>query len=64
MDAARAELEVAEKRDAFLEASRERKALDKLRERRLGDYKKYARTEDYNEADENARRGLRSGSGG
>jgi flagellar FliJ protein len=56
MDAARAELAVAEKRDAFMEASRERKALDKLRERRVGEYKKYARAEDYKEADENARR--------
>jgi flagellar FliJ protein len=56
MDAARAELVVAEKRDAFMEASRERKALDKLRERRLGDYKKYAQAEEYKEADDNARR--------
>ena len=55
MEAARAELAVAEKRDAFLDASRERKVLDKLKERRLGEYKKYARAEDYNEADENAR---------
>ncbi|MDR0597982.1 MAG: flagellar export protein FliJ [Treponema sp.] len=56
MDAARAELAVAEKRDAFLDASRERKAVDKLKERRVGEYKKYARTEDYKEADEAARR--------
>jgi flagellar FliJ protein len=55
MDAARAELAVAEKRDAFMEASRERKALDKLRERRLGDYKKYAQAEEHKEADDNAR---------
>jgi flagellar FliJ protein len=56
LDAARAELAVAEKRDAFMEASRERKALDKLRERRLGEYKKYVQAEDQKEADENARR--------
>jgi flagellar FliJ protein len=55
MDAARAELVVAEKRDAFMEASRERKALDKLRDRRLGDYKKYVQAEEYKEADDNAR---------
>jgi hypothetical protein len=30
--------------------------LDKLRERRRGDYKKYAQAEDYKEADESARR--------
>jgi flagellar FliJ protein len=56
LDAARAELTVAEKRDAFMEASRERKTLDKLRERRREDYKKYAQAEDYKEADESNRR--------
>jgi flagellar FliJ protein len=56
MDAARAELVVAEKRDAFMEASRERKILDKLKDRRRGDYKKYAQAEEYKEADESARR--------
>jgi flagellar FliJ protein len=55
MDAARAELTVAEKRDLFMEASRERKALDKLRERRLGEYKKYALLEDQKETDESNR---------
>jgi flagellar FliJ protein len=56
MDAARAELVVAERRDVFMEASRERKALDKLKERRLGEYKKYARAEEYKETDESARK--------
>jgi flagellar FliJ protein len=55
MDAARAELIVAEKRDIFMEASRERKALDKLRERRLGEYRKYSLMEDQKEADESNR---------
>jgi flagellar FliJ protein len=61
MEAARAELVVAEKRDLFVEASRDRKVLDKLRERRLGEYKKYARAEDYKEADEGAARRKRTG---
>jgi flagellar FliJ protein len=61
MDAARAELVVAEKRDAFMEASRERKVLDKLRERRLREYKKYVQGEEYKEADESASRGRRPG---
>jgi flagellar FliJ protein len=56
MEAAQAELLVAEKRDLFVEASRDRKVLDKLRERRLGEYKKYAQAEDYKEADESASR--------
>jgi flagellar FliJ protein len=56
MDAARAELVVAEKRDIFMEASRERKTLDKLRERRLGEYKKDVQKEDQKEADESSRR--------
>jgi flagellar FliJ protein len=55
LDAARAELVVAEKQDAFMEASRERKALDKLRERRLGEYQRYVQEEDQKEADESNR---------
>jgi flagellar FliJ protein len=55
MDAAQAELVVAEKRDVFMEASRERKALDKLRERRLGEYKAYSLMEDQKETDESNR---------
>jgi flagellar FliJ protein len=60
MDAARAELAVAEKRDVFMEASRERKALDKLRERRLGEYKKYVQEEDQKEADESSRQKIQA----
>lgn len=37
--AAKAELVVAEKRQAYIEASRDRKVLDKLREKRLKEYK-------------------------
>jgi len=37
--AARAELAVAEKRQAYLDASRDRKVLDKLKEKRLKDHK-------------------------
>jgi flagellar FliJ protein len=37
--AAKAELVVAEKRQAYMEASRDRKVLDKLREKRLKEYK-------------------------
>lgn len=39
-EAARAELRVAEAREAFLEASREKKTLEKLRDRRLGEYRR------------------------
>lgn len=38
--AARAELKVEEARAAYLEASRDRKVLDKLREKRAGEYRK------------------------
>jgi flagellar FliJ protein len=39
-EAARAELVVEEKRNRYLEASRERKVLDKLREKREKEYRK------------------------
>jgi len=39
-EAAMAELKVEEARNAFLEASRERKVLDRLKERRQKDYRK------------------------
>jgi flagellar FliJ protein len=39
-DAARAELVVEEKRNLFLDASRERKVLDKLKEKREKEYRK------------------------
>jgi len=37
--AARAEMVVAEKRQAFIEASRDRKVLDKLKEKRMKEYR-------------------------
>ncbi|MDR0732128.1 MAG: flagellar export protein FliJ [Treponema sp.] len=39
-EAARAQARVQEAREAFLEASRERKVLDKLREKQAGEYRK------------------------
>jgi flagellar FliJ protein len=39
-DAARAELKIAEAREAYLEASRDRKVIDKVRERREKTYRK------------------------
>jgi flagellar FliJ protein len=55
-DAAKAELEVSEKRDLYLEASRDRKVLDKVRERRAGEYRKFALAEENKELDEIAGR--------
>jgi flagellar FliJ protein len=56
MDAARAELEVEEKRDIYLETSRERKVLDKIKDRRSGEYRKFALKEENKELDEVAAR--------
>jgi flagellar FliJ protein len=56
MDAAQAELVVAEKRDIYLEASRERKILDKLKERRQGEYRKIVLAEENKELDDIAGR--------
>ncbi|MDR2739089.1 MAG: flagellar export protein FliJ [Treponema sp.] len=56
MDAARAELVVAEKRDLYLEASRERKILDKIKERRQEEYRKFIRAEENKELDDIAAR--------
>jgi flagellar FliJ protein len=56
MDAARAELEVEEKRDIYLEASRDRKVLDKIKERREGEYRKFVQGEENKELDEVAAR--------
>ncbi|GHU68100.1 hypothetical protein FACS189447_10570 [Spirochaetia bacterium] len=39
-DAAQAELKVEQAREAFLEASRDRKVLDKLKEKRSAEYRK------------------------
>jgi flagellar FliJ protein len=46
IDAAQAEQKVEEAREVFLEASRERKVLDKLKEKRAVEYKKFALAED------------------
>jgi flagellar FliJ protein len=56
IDAARAELVVAEKRDIYREAARNRKALDKIRERRQGEYRKFALAEENKELDDVAAR--------
>jgi flagellar FliJ protein len=45
-EAARAELALGEARELFIEASREKKVLEKLRERRLGEYRRQARREE------------------
>ncbi|GHT88094.1 hypothetical protein FACS1894137_16180 [Spirochaetia bacterium] len=56
MDAAKAELVVAEKRDEYLEAARDRKALDKIKERRRGEYRTFALAEENKELDDVASR--------
>jgi flagellar FliJ protein len=56
MDAARAELVVAEKRDIYLEAARDRKALDKIKERRQVEYRKFALAAEDKELDDVAAR--------
>jgi flagellar FliJ protein len=61
-DAALAELDVAEKRDIYLEASRDRKVLDKIKERRAGEYRKEALAEENKELDEVAGRLLQRSS--
>ncbi|MFP3043502.1 flagellar export protein FliJ [Treponema primitia] len=60
MDAAKAELVVAEKRDIFLEASRERKVLDKIKDKRKGEYRKFAQAEENKELDDIAARMTRN----
>lgn len=50
--AAKAELVVSEKRQAFLEASRDRKVLDKLKEKRLKEYKYYVSLEEIKSIDD------------
>jgi flagellar FliJ protein len=51
-DAARAELVVEEKRKLYMEASRERKVLDKLKEKRTGEYRKKLFAEETKELDD------------
>ena len=55
-EAALAELKVEEARDLFLEASRERKVLDKLREKRQKEYHKLMLKEEANALDDISRR--------
>ncbi|AEF84027.1 flagellar export protein FliJ [Treponema primitia ZAS-2] len=61
-DASLAELDVAEKRDIYLEAARDRKVLDKVKERRTGEYRKEALAEENKELDEVAGRLLQRSS--
>ena len=51
-EAAIAELKVEETREAFLEASRERKIMDKLKEKRLQEYRKLILITEGKELDE------------
>jgi hypothetical protein len=46
------ELKVSEARDAYLEASRDRKVLDKVKERRAKEYRKLMLTEETNVLDD------------
>ena len=45
-EAVQAEMKVEEARDIYIEASRERKVLDKLKEKRSGEYRKFILTEE------------------
>jgi flagellar FliJ protein len=51
-EAAAAELTVSEKREAYIAASRDRKILDKLKEKRLGEYRKLALREEVKVSDD------------
>ncbi|MDR2900254.1 MAG: flagellar export protein FliJ [Treponema sp.] len=51
-DAAKAELKVSEARDIFLEASKEKKILEKLKEKKEKDYKKFVLSEEDKALDE------------
>jgi len=50
--AAKAELKVAQLREVFIEASRERRVLDKLREKRFSEYRKNASREEIKTLDD------------
>jgi flagellar FliJ protein len=56
-EAAMAELKVAEAREAYLEAARDRKVLEKLQERRLTEYRKARRLEETKNLDDIPRGG-------
>jgi flagellar FliJ protein len=51
-EAAAAELAVNEKREAYLAASRDRKIIDKLKEKRFGEYRKLSLREEVKAADD------------
>ncbi|MDR2758103.1 MAG: flagellar export protein FliJ [Spirochaetaceae bacterium] len=51
-EAAAAELKVEEARDEYLDASRDRKVLDKLKEKRWGEYRKIREAEDIKNLDD------------
>jgi flagellar FliJ protein len=53
-DAARAELKAAEAREAYLAASRERKVIDKLRERRQDEYRRKMLAEEIKTLDDSS----------
>jgi flagellar FliJ protein len=55
-DAARAELVVEEKRELFLEASRDRKVIDKLKEKKEAEYRREMLAEETREMDDTYRR--------
>lgn len=51
-EAAMAELKLAEAREEYLEAARDRKALDKLKERRLAEYREARKLEETKNLDD------------
>jgi flagellar FliJ protein len=59
-EAALAELEVNEKRDLFIEASRDRKVLDKVKERRKQEHRKEMFAEETKELDDTGSRSFHS----
>jgi flagellar FliJ protein len=54
-EAAKAEIAVSEKREAYFAASRDRKVLDKLREKRYGEYRKLSLREEVRTGDDSVR---------
>ena len=59
-EAALAEIKVEQAREAFIEASRERKVLDKLKDKRQKEYRKYVFNEETKALDDIPRRGVGS----
>ena len=58
-EAAEAEMVVEEAREKYLEASRERKVLDKLKEKRQKEYRKFVISEEAKTLDDISPKGLR-----